>query len=164
MIQRQISEQIESKLFKGKAILVSGARQVGKTTMLKAMLEKYSGNILSLNGDDVTVQDLLNRPNTQQLKQIIGNNKIIFLDEAQRIPQIGLTSKIIVDQFENVQLILSGSSSFELFNKVNEPLTGRKWSFNLWPVSWEEWQNHAGYVKAAQDIENRLVFGFYPDV
>lgn len=164
MIQRLLSERIESKLFQGKAILVSGARQVGKTTLLKAMLEKYPGNILYLNGDDVTIQNLINRPNTQQLKQIIGNNKIVFLDEAQRIPQIGLTSKIIVDQFKDVQLILSGSSSFELYNKVNEPLTGRKWSFNLWPVSWEEWQNHAGYVKAAQDIENRLVFGFYPDV
>jgi predicted AAA+ superfamily ATPase len=164
MIKRQLSERIESKLFQGKAILVSGARQVGKTTLLKAMLEQHTGNILYLDGDDVTVQNLLNRPNTQQLKQIIGNNNIIFLDEAQRIPEIGLTSKIIVDQFKDVQLILSGSSSFELNNELNEPLTGRLWSFNLWPVSWEEWQNHAGYVKAAQDIENRLVFGFYPDV
>ena len=164
MIQRLLSERIESKLFQGKAILVSGARQVGKTTLLKAMLEQHPGNILHLDGDDVTIQNLMNRPNTQQLKQIIGNNSIVFLDEAQRIPEIGLTSKIIVDQFKDVQLILSGSSSFELYNAVNEPLTGRKWSFNLWPVSWEEWQNHAGYVKAAQDLENRLVFGFYPDV
>ena len=164
MIQRQLAEHIESKLFKGKVILVSGARQVGKTTLLNAMLEQHPGNILHLDGDDVTVQDLMKRPNTQQLKQIIGNNSIVFLDEAQRIPEIGLTSKIIVDQFKEVQLVLSGSSSFELFSEVNEPLTGRKWSFNLWPVSWAEWQNHAGYVKAAQDLENRLVFGFYPDV
>ena len=127
--------------FQGKAILVSGARQVGKTTLLKAMLEKQPGNILHLDGDDVTVQNLMNRPNTQQLKQFIGNNNIILMDEAQRIPEIGLTSKIIVDQFEDVQLILSGSSSFELFNEVNEPLTGRKWSFYLWPVSWEEGEN-----------------------
>jgi len=164
MIKRQLSERIESKLFQGKAIVVSGARQVGKTTLLNAMLEHCTGNILYLDGDDVTIQNLMTRPNTQLLKQIIGNNNIIFLDEAQRIPEIGLTSKIIVDQFKDVQLILGGSSSFALFNEINEPLTGRKWSFNLWPVSWEEWQNHAGYVKAAQDIENRLVFGFYPDV
>jgi predicted AAA+ superfamily ATPase len=164
MIQRQLAERIESKLFQGKAILVSGARQVGKTTLLKTLLEEHHVNILHLDGDDLTIQNLMNRPNTQQLKQIIGNNNIIFLDEAQRIPEIGLTSKIIVDQFKDVQLILSGSSSFELYNEANEPLTGRKWSFNLWPVSWEEWQNHAGYVKAAQDLENRLVFGFYPDV
>jgi len=82
MIQRLLSERIESKLFQGKAILVSGTRQVGKTTLLKAMLEKYPGNILYLNGDDVTIQNLMNRPNTQQLKQIIGNNKIVFLEKA----------------------------------------------------------------------------------
>lgn len=89
------------------------------------MLEQHPGNILILNGDDVTVQDLINRPNTQQLKQIIGNNSIVFLDEAQRIPEIGLKSKIIVDQFKDVQLILSASSSVELFSEVNEPLTER---------------------------------------
>ena len=164
MIPRLISEHIESMLFKGKAIVVSGARQVGKTTMIKAMLEKHKEHLLNLDGDDVTIQDLLNRPNTQQLKQIIGKNKIVFIDEAQGIPWIGQTSKIIIDQFREVQLILSGSSSFELYSKLNEPLTGRKWSFTLWPICWEEWQNHSGYVKTAQDLENRLVFGFYPDV
>lgn len=164
MIPRLIVGNIESMFFKNKAIIVIGARQVGKTTMLKAMLDNHKNHLLYLDGDDVTIQDLMNRPNTQQLKQIIGANKIVFLDEAQRIPDIGLTSKIIVDQFQDVQLILSGSSSFDLYNKLNEPLTGRKWSFYLWPVSWEEWQNHVGYVKAAQDLENRLVFGFYPDV
>ncbi len=119
---------------------------------------------LILDGDDVTIQNLMNRPNTQQLKQIIGKHEIVFIDEAQRINEIGLTSKIIVDQFREVQLILSGSSSFELYNDINEPLTGRKWSFQLWPVCWEEWQEYAGYIKAEQDLENRLVFGFYPDV
>ena len=83
MIQRQLAERIKSKLFQGKVILVSGARQVGKTTLLKAMLEQHPGNIMHLDGDDVTVQDLMNRPNTQQLKQIIGNHSIVFLDEAQ---------------------------------------------------------------------------------
>lgn len=106
----------------------------------------------------------MTRPNTQQIKQIIGNNKIVFIDEAQRIPEIGLTSKIIVDKFKDVQLILSGSSSFDLYSKINEPLTGRKWTFSLWPITWEEWQNHVGYVRAEQDVENRMVFGFYPDV
>ncbi|MFH2143879.1 MAG: DUF4143 domain-containing protein, partial [Bacteroidota bacterium] len=91
-------------------------------------------------------------------------NKIVFIDEAQRIKDTGITSKLIVDQFSDIQLILSGSSSFELSQNTNEPLTGRKWSFNLWPVSWEEWQNHIGYLESEQDIENRLVFGLYPDV
>ena len=164
MITRVQSAKIERAFFKGKAIIVSGARQVGKTTMLEHILQKYHDKLLALDGDDITIQELLNRPNTQQIKQIIGDNKLVFIDEAQRIPEIGLTSKIIIDKFRDVQLILSGSSSFDLYSKVNEPLTGRKWTFNLWPVSWEEWQNHVGYVKAEQDVENRLVFGFYPDV
>ena len=164
MITRVQSAKIERAFFKGKAIIVSGARQVGKTTMLEHILQKYQDKLLALDGDDITIQELQNRPNTQQIKQIIGDNKLVFIDEAQRIPEIGLTSKIIIDKFRDVQLILSGSSSFDLYSKVNEPLTGRKWTFNLWPVSWEEWQNHVGYVKAEQDVENRLVFGFYPDV
>ncbi len=164
MITRVQADSIDKVIFKGKAIVVSGARQVGKTTMLENVLQKYKGELLTLNGDDTTIQNLLNRPNTQQLKQLIGNNKLVFIDEAQRIHEIGLTSKIIIDNFKEVQLILSGSSSFDLYNKVNEPLTGRKWTFNLWPVTWEEWQNHVGYIKAEQDVENRMIFGFYPDV
>lgn len=164
MITRIQALEIERSFFKGKAIIVSGARQVGKTTMLENILRNYHDSLLTLDGDDVTIQNLLNRPNTQQIKQIIGNSKIVFIDEAQRIPDIGLTSKIIIDKFKDVQLILSGSSSFDLYSQVNEPLTGRKRTFKLWPLSWEEWQNHVGYVKAEQDVENRLVFGFYPDV
>ena len=139
MIARVLAERIENALFKGKAIIVTGARQVGKTTMLEMILQKYQDKLLTLDGDDVTIQDLLNRLNTQQLKQIIGNKNLMFIDEAQRIPEVGLTSKIIIDKFKDVQLILSGSSSFDLSSRLNEPLTGRKWSFNLWPVSWEEW-------------------------
>ena len=164
MITRVQADRIEKVFFKGKAIVLTGARQVGKTTMLESILEKYKGELLTMNGDDTTIQNLLNRPNTLQIKQLIGNNKLVFIDEAQRIPEIGLTSKIITDNFKEVQLILSGSSSFDLYNKVNEPLTGRKWTFNLWPVTWEEWQNHVGYIKAEQDVENRMIFGFYPDV
>ena len=135
MITRVQSAKVERALFKGKAIIVSGARQVGKTTMLEQILQNYKDKLLALDGDDITIQELLNRPNTQQIKQIIGDKKIVFIDEAQRIPEIGLTSKIIIDKFKDVQLILSGSSSFDLYSKVNEPLTGRKWTFNLWPLS-----------------------------
>lgn len=164
MIARILKDRIEEKFFKRKAIILTGPRQVGKTTLMQHLLGSRLGVTQIFDGDDGIIQDLLNRPNTQQLKQIIANSKIIFIDEAQRIPEIGLTSKIIADQFPDVQLILSGSSSFELVNKTNEPLTGRKWTFNLWPITWEEWQNHIGFVKSEQDIENRLVFGFYPDV
>lgn len=164
MITRTLYTSLKNYLFQKKAIVVLGPRQVGKTTLIKQILNEYLTETIILNGDDPVVQQILTRPNTEQIKQIIGKNKIVFIDEAQRIKDAGITSKLIVDQFSDIQLILSGSSSFELSQNTNEPLTGRKWSFNLWPVSWEEWQNHIGYLESEQDIENRLVFGLYPDV
>ncbi len=164
MIVRTIENQIRENLFKKKTILLLGPRQSGKTTLIKAILNEYSNTTLFLDGDDPVVEKLLSRPNTEQIKQIIGNKTIVFVDEAQRIKDIGLTAKIIVDQLKNVQLILSGSSAFELSQQINEPLTGRKRTYYLFPVSWQEWQNYAGFVKAQQDLENRLVYGFYPEI
>lgn len=164
MIHRQLQEEVENRLFAGKAIILIGARQVGKTTMVNSILETRKSEVQFFDGDDPTVRRLLDKPNTEQIRQLIGNAKIVFIDEAHRLANIGLTSKIITDQFKDKQLILSGSSSFELNDSIQEPLTGRKWSFNLYPVSWKEWQDHVGYLKAEQDLENRLIYGFYPDV
>lgn len=164
MIPRQLERALTNKLFKGKALLLLGPRQVGKTTLLRQILDTQSEEYQFLDGDDPTVRKLLDNPNTEQIRQILGSHKIIFIDEAQRIQNIGLTSKIITDQFKDKQLILSGSSSFELSENMQEPLTGRKWTYRLYPISWQEWQNHIGYVKSEQDLKNRLVFGFYPDI
>lgn len=164
MINRTIGDALKNKLFSGKALVVTGPRQVGKTTLVDKVIAQANKPVLFLNGDDPYVRDLLQNTSTEKLRQLIGTNRIVFIDEAQRIPGIGLLAKLIIDQFNQVQVILSGSSSFELYNPLQEPLTGRKWSFELFPISWEEWQNHLGYLKSGEDLENRLVYGLYPDV
>ena len=117
MYNRDLKETIEGKINKGKAIILIGPRQVGKTTLIKAVIDTKKH--LFLDGDDSTVRNLLNSPNTEQIKSIVGSNKLIFIDEAQRIEGIGLTLKIITDQFKDIQLLVSGSSSFDLSSVLN---------------------------------------------
>ncbi|MGV8134789.1 MAG: ATP-binding protein [Mangrovibacterium sp.] len=162
MFTRTIENTIKEKFKSGKAIIVVGARQVGKTTLLKKILTDKE--FLFLDADDPSTRSLLQNPTTEQIRTFLGDYKYVFLDEAQRISGIGLTLKIITDQFKDVQLFVSGSSSFDLGNALNEPLTGRKWEYQLFPISWEEYENKIGFVKAEQQIENRLLYGFYPEV
>lgn len=142
--------------------MLIGPRQVGKTTLIKNELKNKDYKFF--DGDDPTIRSILKMPNTEQIRNLIGNSKIVFIDEAQRIKGIGLTLKIITDQFPDVQLWISGSSSFTLTNELNEPLTGRKWEYEMYPISWEEFENHFGFLKSEQLLENRLIYGFYPDV
>lgn len=162
MFIRYLEQKIRTRENSGKAIIIFGARQVGKTTLLKSLLQDKE--VLFLDGDDPAIRVLLTEPNTQELRSIIGTYKYVFLDEAQRIQNIGLTLKIIVDQFKDVRLYVSGSSSFYLGNSINEPLTGRKWEYTLYPISWEEFEAKIGYLNAQLQLENRLIFGFYPEV
>lgn len=162
MYKRYLKANIESRLFSGKAILLVGPRQVGKSTLIKEILQPYE--YIFFDGDDPKTRSLLTEPNTEEIRRLIGNYKLVFVDEAQRIPGIGLTLKIIIDQFKDVQVISSGSSFFDLGNALNEPLTGRKWEYNLYPISWEEYEKSHGYLHCEQQLENRLIFGFYPDV
>lgn len=162
MFDRTIENTLKEKINGGKAIVVVGARQVGKTTLLNEILKDK--DYLFLDADDPATRNLLQSPTTEQIRTFIGDYKYIFLDEAQRISGIGLTIKIITDQFKNVQLFVSGSSSFDLGNELNEPLTGRKWEYELFPISWEEYENKIGFVKSEQQIENRLLYGLYPEV
>ncbi len=162
MFVRTIEKSIREKINSGKAIVVVGARQVGKTTLLSEILKDK--DYLFLDADDPSTRSLLSSPNTEQIRTFIGEYKYIFLDEAQRIPGIGLTLKIITDQFKDIQLFVSGSSSFDLGNELNEPLTGRKWEYEMFPITWEEYENKIGFIKSEQQLENRLLYGFYPDV
>jgi len=162
MFERTIENTIKEKVNSGKAIVVIGARQVGKTTLINEILK--GKDYLFLDADDPSTRNLLQSPTTEQIRTFIGDYKYIFLDEAQRIPGIGLTLKIITDQFKKVQLFVSGSSSFDLGNELNEPLTGRKWEYELFPISWEEYENKIGFIKSEQQLENRLLYGLYPEV
>jgi len=159
---RTLASIIRTKMGMGKAILVMGPRQVGKTTLIKTILADQ--RVLFFNGDDPSQRNLLSEPNTEQLRTILGDYKVVFIDEAQRIKGIGLTMKIIIDQFKGIQLIASGSSSFDLAESLNEPLTGRKWEFKLYPISWEEFEQEHGFVHAHQQLPIRLIYGLYPDV
>jgi len=162
MINRNLAVRIKAKMHGGKTILLIGARQVGKTTLIEQLLADKE--YLFLDGDDPGIIKLLDRPDRQRIQEVIGGAKIVFIDEAQRIPGIGITLKIMTDRMKDVQVIASGSSALELRSLTEESLTGRKWTFHLYPVSWEEWQAHIGFVGAEQDMENRLIFGMYPDV
>lgn len=164
MIIRQLEKTILSKLDTGKAIILLGPRQTGKTTLLTEIAETKSSQLLLLNCDDPIIREQLDNANTEQLKQIIGTKKLIFIDEAQRVKNIGLTLKIITDQIKSVQLLVSGSSSLELSNEISEPLTGRKWEYMLYPISWTELTDHIGYLQAQQQLEQRLIFGMYPEI
>lgn len=162
MIHRTLADKIKNRLFKGKAIILIGPRQVGKSTLIKTILEDIPH--LFLDGDDQSVIEMLSSANTEQLKNIIGTHQCIYIDEMQRIPNIGLKLKIIVDQLKNVQVVASGSSALEINNSIQEPLTGRKYEYNLFPIAWQEFEQHFGYVKAHQQLDLRMIYGMYPDV
>lgn len=164
MIQRQLQEVIESRIFSGKAIILIGARHVGKSTLFKMVVDKLNKPTLQLNCDDPEVRALLSQTNTQELKLLIGNNQVVLIDEAQRVNDIGMILKRIVDNFPNVQLLATGSSSFDLQNKLNEPLTGRKFEYHLFPLSTAEILKSDGLLAVKQSFENRLIYGSYPDV
>jgi len=163
MIERILEKQILAKINTNKAIILLGSRQVGKTTLLKSLFENSSETIW-LNADEPDIQAIFANISSKRFEAIIGNKKMIIIDEAQRIPDIGLKMKLITDQLPSIQLIATGSSAFELSNKLNEPLTGRKWEFKMYPISFQEMVNHHGLLNEIRLIPHRLVYGFYPDV
>ncbi len=140
-----------------------GARQVGKSTLLKMLLGNREG-VLWLNGDDTDVQTLLAGITSTRLRNVIGGNDILVIDEAQRIQDIGMKIKLVTDQIPGVQVIATGSSSFELAQKINEPLTGRKREFKMFPVSFAEMVSHTSMLEELRMIPHRMVYGYYPEV
>lgn len=163
MIKRIIEDQIVSLLGSGKAIIIMGARQVGKSTLLGTIFHDKK-DILWMTGDDLDVQELFSQMTSTRLKALLGATKILIIDEAQRIPDIGLRLKLITDQIKEVQVIATGSSSFELASKVNESLAGRKREFRMYPISFSEMVSHTNLLEELRLIPHRMIYGYYPEV
>lgn len=164
MIPRELSSRIKNDLFKGKVILLYGARQVGKTTLVHTILKETGLEYTWLNGDEPDIRRRLAEISSTELKALYGGKKLIVFDEAQRIENIGLCLKLSVDRFPETQIIATGSSALELANQIKEALTGRKFEHHLYPFSFHELKNHHGEVDEMRFLEHRLIYGSYPDV
>jgi hypothetical protein len=163
MIARQAENELQKRWTNGKVAVILGARQTGKSTLVKGILPE-DDSTLYLTGDDPAAQRMLEGISLENLKNRFSAYRCIFIDEAQRIRDIGLIAKMIADHLPETRLILTGSSALELAEGTYESLTGRKREFRLHPVSWQELSNYRGKMRAFDDLANRLVFGMYPEV
>jgi predicted AAA+ superfamily ATPase len=163
MITRLLENILLQKLYKGKVVVLMGARQTGKTTLLRHLVAQQ-GAYLWLNGEEYSIQQRFKQPDAKLLKALLGNHRLVVIDEAQKIENIGLALKILVDTYPEIQIIATGSSSFDLANKTNEPLTGRKFEYQLYPISTQELCNHQGPLAESTLLKHRLVYGYYPEI
>jgi uncharacterized protein len=161
-IERQIIKDIQKDSFKGKIIVILGARQVGKSTIIKMFTKDQE--VLWLDGENSDVHLLLQNFNSERLKQLTANQKIIVIDEAQKINNIGSILKLFADYHKKIQVIASGSSAFELRNSLNEPLTGRKYEFHLFPISFKEMVEHTNLIQEIRQLPQRMLYGYYPEI
>lgn len=166
MYKRLIEKIIQDKFFKGKILIIVGARQTGKTTLGLDLMKKFSqGEIRSFNCDNPTDREYLGNKDLEFLEQLVGEAKLIFIDEAQKVENIGETLKLLVDFYKKKkQIIVTGSSSINLLDNTQEPLTGRKYVYQLFPLSLEEIYSDKNYLKLTKELENLMIFGSYPEV
>ncbi len=164
MVPRILTDKIIDKIYKKKIITILGPRQVGKTTLARNLTDQLKDNTVWLNGDEPDIRNILSGATSAILKNIAGKNKIIVIDDAQRIFNIGITLKLFHDVLPEKQIIVTGSSALELANEINEPLTGRKYEYNLYPFSLLELTEFNGFLNEKRLLEHRLVYGFYPEV
>jgi len=163
-ITRELESIVMNRLFRKKVIVIVGPRQVGKTTLLQKIAKIADKKVLFLNCDEPDIRARLNLPTSDQLKSLAGDSEMIFIDEAQRVHNIGITLKLFVDSMPDKQIIVTGSSALELSNSINEPLTGRKFEYKMFPFSTQELIDAKGMLHEQRLLENRLIYGSYPDV
>lgn len=164
-IRRTLEEELRRRFFGGKALILYGPRQSGKTTLVKHLVSELpAGDVLWLNGDNPDVRARLSGISTAAWRLLLGNRRLLVVDEAQHIDGIGMALKLVIDEIPEVQVIATGSSAFELMNRTAEPLTGRKFEFRLPPLTFRELVAARGLLEETQERERRLLFGSYPDV
>ena len=164
-IERALKNQIIKKIkATNKIAIIYGARQIGKTTLSKEIIKELNLKTFFVNADEEKYIDILSSRDFAKINRLINGYELLFIDEAQRIPEIGINLKIIRDEMPQLKIIVTGSSSFELANKIAEPLTGRKWTFNLFPISVSELKKHFSDFEIDEKTEELLIFGGYPEV
>jgi predicted AAA+ superfamily ATPase len=162
IIKRFLLDQLKEYLLPGKVLVLYGPRQVGKTTLVQSLVESVPLRSKVVNADELIYREALSSQNRQRIGEVVEDAELFVIDEAQRVPEIGLNLKILVDNFPDTIVIATGSASFDLANKISEPLTGRKLTFTLYPVSYGEIKQHMGTLEARSQLERWLVWGGYP--
>ena len=163
MINRILFHKILSSLRPGKVVVLLGARRVGKTFLIKEIIKRVSEPYLFLNGEEFSTRELLERRTVKNYLAVLGDKKLLIIDEAQKIPEIGNILKLMVDGIDDLKIIATGSSAFDLQNKAGEPLTGRKITLNLYPLSEKELFVLEPIVNRKDNLQARLIFGNYPE-
>jgi len=164
IIHRDIEEIIYKQIQPGKVIIVLGARRVGKTILIKQILEKFDIQYLLLNGEDINTHTLLSHRSAENYRQLIGSKKLLVIDEAQKIPEIGQILKLMIDEIGSLRIMVTGSSAFDLYNKTGEPLTGRKYTYNLFPFCENEYYRIESKIQRIDKLKHRLIYGNYPEL
>jgi len=163
-IPRAIMPQIKNRLKPGRIAIIYGPRRIGKTTLLSEFLKSYKGKYKLYNGEDLETQKIFNSQSIAKYQSLLKGLDLLVIDEAQNIEEIGLNLKIIVDNITNLNIIASGSSSFNLAKQIGEPLTGRKWTYTLFPISQLELNEFEDIIESNSLLEERLIYGSYPEV
>lgn len=163
-IQRELEKIIAEKIQPGKVVIISGARRVGKTVLVNTLIKQMSKNILFLNGEDINTHLALEKRSVENYKNLLGSKEVLVIDEAQNIPEIGKILKLIVDEFPSLKVIVTGSSAFDIHNLAGEPLTGRKYTYVLFPLSERELSQSDHPIARNDILQNRLIYGNYPEL
>lgn len=163
-IKRDVAELIRKKMLKGKVIILVGARRVGKTFLLKQIMNSLTEDYILLNGEDINTHLILENRTLENYRQLLGSKKVLLIDEAQKIPDIGIKLKLMIDGIDGLSIIATGSSAFDLNNMSGEPLTGRKYSYTIFPLSENEYRQLEDKVSYPDHLKQRLIFGNYPEL